>query len=359
MDPDYVVTSHHLGLLFASYKYPQLTISYVPSSTRITTTIPYHFHLIVSMVSTKTALENAATSNGQYAPSSKPVGLFFGGTSGIGQAMAEQLAKQTNGRAQIILLGRNQTAAEKIIASFPKTEASTAQEDASDYSFVQLDATSMEQVRQVTSQLASQLPKINFIVATPGFLTLKGRNETSEGIDKKLACNFYARFRFIHDLAPLVVKAAENGERTGVMSILGAGHGGPVNLNDLGLVKTYTLKNAGTYAITCTDAAMQEFASRYPTVPFYHAFPGMVSSPILKTLFPGAQFFAPLLRPLTVTPAQCAEIMWWRLWSSEEHWKTGSHEIDNKGSELTPNRNVTEEARKAIWDHAVSITDPK
>ncbi|PVG01536.1 hypothetical protein CPB86DRAFT_794903 [Serendipita vermifera] len=299
------------------------------------------------MVSTKTALANAATSNGQYTPSNKPVGLFFGGTSGIGQAMAEQLAKQTNGRAQIILLGRNQTAAEKIIASFPKTEASTAQEDASDYSFVQLDATSMEQVRQVTSQLASQLPKINFIIATPGFLTLKGRNETSEGIDKKLACNF------MHGLA------AENGERTGVMSILGAGHGGAVDLNDLGLVKTYTLKNAGTYAITCTDAAIQEFASRYPTVPFYHAFPGMVSSPMMRTLFPGAQFFAPLLKPLTVTPAQCAEIMWWRLWSSEEHWKTGSHEIDNKGSELTPNRNVTEEVRKAIWDHAISITDPK
>ncbi|CAG8565790.1 1903_t:CDS:2, partial [Acaulospora colombiana] len=310
------------------------------------------------MMNTKMALTSATTSNGQYAPSSKPVGLFFGGTSGIGQAMAEQLAKQTNGRAHIILLGRNEAAAEKIIASFPKTDASTAPEDASDYSFVKLDATSMEQVRQVTSQLSSQLPKINFIITTPGYLTLKGRDETSEGIDRKLACNFYARFRFIHDLAPLVAKAAQNGERTGVMSILGAGHGGPVNLDDLGLVKTYTLGNAAAYAITCTDAVMQEFASKYPTVPFYHAFPGTVSSPMMTTLFPGARFFAPLLKPWTVTPAQCAEIMWWRLWSSEAQWKTGAHEIDNKGTGLTPNQHVTEESKKAIWDHAISTTDP-
>jgi NAD(P)-dependent dehydrogenase (short-subunit alcohol dehydrogenase family) len=209
------------------------------------------------MVGIKTVLANAAASNGRYAPSIRPVALFFGGTSGIGQAMAEQLARQTSGRAHIILLGRNQAAAENIIASFPKTDVSAAPEDASEYSFVHLDATSMAQVRQVTSQLSSQLPKINFIVTTPGYLTMKGRDESSEGIDKKLACNFYARFRFIHDLAPLVAKAADNGEQTAVLSILAAGHGGPIDLNDLGLVKTFSLKNAGNAAITYTDAAMQ------------------------------------------------------------------------------------------------------
>jgi hypothetical protein len=34
----------------------------------------------------------------------------------------------------------------------------------------------------------------------------------------------------------------------------------------------------------------------------------MVSSPMMNTLFPGARFFAPLLKSMAVTPAQCAEV---------------------------------------------------
>jgi NAD(P)-dependent dehydrogenase (short-subunit alcohol dehydrogenase family) len=215
----------------------------------------------MSILPSKTAISNATASNALFKPATRPVGLFFGGTSGIGQAMAEQLARQTNGRAHIVLLGRNQTAAEKIIASFPKTDASVPPEEASNYSFVKVDATSMAEVRQVTSQLASQLPKINFIVASAGFFTMKGRDETPEGIDRRLACNFYARFRFIHDLAPLVEKAAENGENTGVMSVLGAGRGGRVDLNDLGLVKGFSLANFARGSITYTDSIMQVSSS--------------------------------------------------------------------------------------------------
>jgi NAD(P)-dependent dehydrogenase (short-subunit alcohol dehydrogenase family) len=205
----------------------------------------------------KSAIAKAAASNALYKPATKPVALFFGGTSGIGQAMAEQMAKQTNGRAHIILLGRNQAAAEEIIASFPKTDPSTPAEDASEYSFVKVDATSMAQVREVTAQLKSELPKINFIIATAGFTNFKGREETSEGIDRKMACNFYARFRFIRELAPLVQKTAENGEHTAVMSVFAAGRTAAVDLNDLGLVKGYSIVRQRTHAVTYTDCTMQ------------------------------------------------------------------------------------------------------
>ncbi|PVG01541.1 NAD(P)-binding protein [Serendipita vermifera] len=300
------------------------------------------------MLPSKTAIAAARASNALFKPTTRPVALFFGGTSGIGQAMAEQLARQTNGKAHIILLGRNQTAAEKIIASFPRTDASVPPEEASQYSFVKLDATSMADIRQVTSQLSSQLPKINFIVTSTGYLTTKGRDESPEGIDRKLACNFYARFRFIHDLAPLVEKAAENGEQTGVVSVLAAGRGGRVDLNDLGLVKTFSLRNAEGSAVTYTDSMMQEFAARYPKVPFYHNFPGMVTTPMSKNL-PGASLLLPLLGFMTSSPEQCAQIMWWRLWSSESQWKTGAHQINQQGTELAPNPHV-------IWNHAIEVT---
>lgn len=151
------------------------------------------------------SLTAVRTSNAAWRPTYRPVGLFFGGTSGIGEAMAKQLAAQTNGDAHIVLLGRNRDAAEKIIAGFPKHERSV-------YEFEKVDATSMKDVRRVAAELSSRLKKVNFIVATTGFLTMKGRNETEEGIDRKMAVNVYGRYRFIEDLLPKVEKAADSGE---------------------------------------------------------------------------------------------------------------------------------------------------
>ncbi|CAG7850468.1 SubName: Full=Uncharacterized protein {ECO:0000313/EMBL:CCA75125.1} [Serendipita indica DSM 11827] len=258
----------------------------------------------------KTNIAAATASNALYKPAKRPVGLFFGGTSGIGQAMAEQFARQTNGRAQIVILGRNEQAARAIIEGFPRTDSSTPEEESSKYSFIKVDATSMAQVREVTAKLSSELDKVNYIVATTGFLTLKGRDETSEGIDKKLACNFYARFRFIYDLMPLIEKAANDGEETGVLSVLSAGRGQHVELDDLGLVKRYSLSKAEGHAITYNDAVMNNLASKYPKSRFYHSFPGAVDTPILKA-FPGASIFYPTLKvlakPLLMSPEECAQ----------------------------------------------------
>jgi hypothetical protein len=171
--------------------------------------------------------------------------------------MAEQLAKQTKGRAQIVLLGRNQAAADETIASFPRTPEGTSSAEESKYSFIKVDATSMEELRNVTSKLLKDLDKVNFIVVSPGVLTMKGRDETSEGIDRKMACNFYARFRFIYDLAPLVEKAAERGEQTGVMSVFAAGNGSAIDLDDLGLVKGFTLRKAHDHVVTYKDAVFE------------------------------------------------------------------------------------------------------
>jgi len=92
---------------------------------------------------------------------------------------------------------------------------------------------------------------------TTGYLTLKGRDETSEGIDKKLALNYYARWKFINDLMPLLRKAKDAGEDAKVMSVLAAGHGGPIDLDDLGLKKGYSLSAAGVAAVTYNDLMIE------------------------------------------------------------------------------------------------------
>lgn len=123
----------------------------------------------------------------------RPVAIFVGGTSGIGAGMARALARHRNGDAHIVLVGRNRAAAEEIIASFPP-----ASKDAK-YEFVECDVTLMRNVRKTTEELKQRLPKVNFLVLSPGIMTLQGRTDTDEGIDRKLALHYYARWRFTYE----------------------------------------------------------------------------------------------------------------------------------------------------------------
>ena len=103
------------------------------------------------------------------------------------------------------------------------------------------------------TMLRERLPKINFLVLSPGLLNFRGRDETAEGIDKRLGLHYYSRWKFVQDLLPLVRKAKEAGEDAKIMSILAAGHGGAVNLDDLAMRKSYSLARAGMTSPTYTD----------------------------------------------------------------------------------------------------------
>jgi NAD(P)-dependent dehydrogenase (short-subunit alcohol dehydrogenase family) len=119
--------------------------------------------------------------------------------------MAEAFAHYTKGNARIIIIGRNKAAAESIISSFPKPSATS--ESQSPHEFVSCDATLMKDVHSVSKDLLARLPKINFLILSPGILNIHGRDETEEGIDKNLALRYYSRWKFIHDLMPLLRKA--------------------------------------------------------------------------------------------------------------------------------------------------------
>ena len=196
------------------------------------------------------SLSVAREANAKFAPSYTPVAIFVGGTSGIGQAMAQAFARYTKGNAHIIICGRNRAAAESIIASLPKP---TLPDDAQRplHEFVHCDATLMKNVHAMTKDLLSRLPKINFLVLSPGYLSLKGLDETEEGIGRQLALNYYARWKFIDDLMPLLRNAKDAGEDAKVFSVLAAGDGQKMDMDDLGLKKTFgfvkNLKIAPTY----------------------------------------------------------------------------------------------------------------
>ncbi|KAJ6607867.1 hypothetical protein B0H10DRAFT_1817088, partial [Mycena sp. CBHHK59/15] len=58
--------------------------------------------------------------NAKRASSYTAVGIFVGGTLGIGQGTVEAFARHTRGNAYIVLVRRNHAAATAVLASFPK-----------------------------------------------------------------------------------------------------------------------------------------------------------------------------------------------------------------------------------------------
>ncbi|KAL1754905.1 hypothetical protein FB107DRAFT_214716 [Schizophyllum commune] len=299
------------------------------------------------------SLAAARAANAVFKFTPNPIrAVFVGGTAGIGHGMALALARATKGNAQIVIVGRNQAAAKDLIASFP-SPANTLS------TFVFCDVTLMRNVHAAAESIKQQLSTINYLVISAGFFTLSGRNETEEGIDRKLAAHYYARWAFINDLLPQLKAAVEKGEEAKVMSVFSAGHGGPIDVNDLGLKRTYSLKNAAYQSITYNDLALEEFSARSPDISFIHTYPGTVRTNIVKNsdsyLIKALTYlFYPIAYLRTVvSEEECADWMTYALLNA----KPGFGRYNNHGDDIGRlNYDGTEEQRKKLWEHTIEET---
>jgi len=282
------------------------------------------------------------------------VAVFVGGTSGIGQGMAEAFNRHTNGSSHIVLVGRNREAAESIISNMKSVvpESSTGS-----YEFVPCDVSIMSNVKSTAATILTKYPKINFLVMSPGFMSIT-RTETEEGIDKNMAVHYYGRWTFIHELLPALRSAGDSK----VLSVLSAGVGGKkINVNNFGL-------NIGSSATsTYNDLMIEEYAQRNPGIVFAHAYPGAVRTNLLKasdTFFIRASnIFLTLLYPLTVSRDECAEYLWSGLYraaaaSPGSTGVPGAYRIGNKGEDVGMSKYFgTPEARLALWEHTIKQTN--
>ncbi|KAJ7465534.1 NAD-P-binding protein [Mycena latifolia] len=233
------------------------------------------------------SLSTVRASNATYKPTYLPVGIFLGGTSGIGRGTAGAFARQTNGLAHIILVGRNAAAAQSILESFPKPAPGSTSLPWK-HEFVECDASLVRNAHATATALAARpdLPRLHFLVLTAGYIGLGGREDTEEGLDRMLVLKYYSRWAFIKGLLPALRRAREAGEPAGVMTVLGAGRGQIVDLDNLG----YT-GEGGTY----TDLMIEELASRNPTMSFTHTFPGWVKTPLFDFPNPAVRLLVKLV----------------------------------------------------------------
>ncbi|PPQ78308.1 hypothetical protein CVT25_011679 [Psilocybe cyanescens] len=296
------------------------------------------------------SLTDVRKTNASYHPSYVPVMIVTGGTAGIGQSIAEALAYHLRARVHIIIVGRNKRVAESIITSLPITTEST-------YEFVQCELTLMKNVHAMAKDFKARLSKVNFLVHCAAVVGFGGRKETEEGIDTKLASRYYARWALTYDLLPLLRKAKEDGESASVLTVLGAGLGPEIDLEDLGLKNTYGGLKAMSQSTAYNDLMVAEFARQEPDVAFTHIHPGVVytgtisnQSFITKILVIPIR---PLLWLLTTPQRDCGEYMLYALLEAKKGMNRRNKTSDDIGMLKFP---LAENGQRLLWEHTAEVT---
>ncbi|CAG8429002.1 unnamed protein product [Penicillium salamii] len=326
------------------------------------------------------SLENIQASNTSlknYGPNL--VGVFVGGTSGIGESTARAFVKYAVS-PRVYLVGRSETRASQII------EDLRALSPDGQINFIKGDVSRLEEVDQACKEIQAKEDKINLLVLSAGILTMKGREETDEGLDKKLSLHYYSRMRFLYNLLPQLTNASNAQDATSgqsglsrVLSVLDARGNAPLILNDLSLKENYSLRNCANHAITMTSLSMEELAASYPATSFVHAYPGLVKTSVgresgsLMKLALNAVFL--LLTPMNVPLEESGERhlyagtnpMFSPLNSKGDDAAIGSDGIQGSGSYLVgsdsamvSNQKVLEGyradgTRASIWKHTLDI----
>ncbi|KAF7591619.1 hypothetical protein BBP40_001319 [Aspergillus hancockii] len=228
------------------------------------------------------------------------VAVFVGGTSGISLSTALAFACHTVS-PKIYLVGRSQSAAETAVTSM-KTIHPSAQP-----TFLQTDISLLRKVDNVCAKIEAKEKKLNLLFMTPGYMTLNGRDETTEGLDRKFVLHYYARMRFISNLLPLLLAGAKGPDTrlSRVISILDplvsvrAGGSGTLDFSDLSLKHTFSLQKCGAHASLMGDFFLEDLAQLYQHTSFVHAYPSGVATGLLRELPVGHVLSAVLGRLLS------------------------------------------------------------
>ena len=164
------------------------------------------------------------------------------------------------------------------------------------------------------------------------------------------------------------------------MSVLAAGKGGEIDVEDLGLKKSFSLATAALAAPTYNDLMlevfffflnviilliktllMQSYATLHPKLSFVHTYPGFVRTPLASSsTSPLLSLASPLITGLTYvfshSAEECGEYMWYGLLAA----KDGFTRMGEKGQDIGMKRYFgNEEQRKKLWEHTKETTRVK
>jgi hypothetical protein len=123
-----------------------------------------------------------------------------------------------------------------------------------------------------------------------------------------MVLNFYSRMRFITNLLPLLRTALTTTPHfSRTLSVLGAGHEGPINFADLELKTTFSGTRCADHTTTMNSFMVEELTKREENqgISFLHSSPGVVLTNLSQALPVWARvalrISTPLIRPFTTS----------------------------------------------------------
>lgn len=202
------------------------------------------------------------------------------------------------------------------------------------------------------------------------FKSLLTKAETSEGLEQCFALQYWGRIRFLHNLRTLLQKSST----PRVLSVLAGGYEGPLNEDDLGLEKSWTIKGFVTQAATMMTLVFYRFAQQNPHFTLIHAWPGYVATAdrtrkpkpdasasfLWRWIFAGLQqlvLFVSLFRNISVEESGQRHVFL----LANNKFGPGVWRIDEY-SEVSPHSELLEQYRKVgkpdeVWDFTVATWD--
>lgn len=194
--------------------------------------------------------------------------VVVGGTSGIGEGIAQRLAKAN---ASVTIVGRSPERGQEIVRHLSSLGGSN-------HEFIACDSFVMSNIKEFCKKFTENHQSLDFLVLSQGMATIQGRTETKEGIDQKLALHYFGRMCYINGLLPLLRKA----QQPKVLSVLSAGVHQPYTLvnDDFDLKNNFSIANAANAAGYYNDIALEHLSkdAANKDVLFVHAAPGFVST---------------------------------------------------------------------------------
>ncbi|KAK3714775.1 hypothetical protein LTR37_007509 [Vermiconidia calcicola] len=205
------------------------------------------------------------------------VAVFVGGTGGIGESTATEFFMRTT-RPRAYIVGRNEEKGLRLVKFLQELNLE------GQAFFIQKDISLLREVDELCEELKQRESKIHCLFLSAGYMTLKGRMETVEGIDRKMCVNYYGRAKCTLNLMPLLQAASAANEVSRVITVLAAGSEGEVRLDDLDLKHNFTLHACLAHCVVMTDFMIEELSRRYPSTAFSHSYPGTVKTGIANQL---------------------------------------------------------------------------
>jgi NAD(P)-dependent dehydrogenase (short-subunit alcohol dehydrogenase family) len=206
--------------------------------------------------------------------------IVVGGTSGIGHGIALRLA-QAN--ANVYIVGRNQEKGLRIVDEM-RAAASTNRDIVGrnppnrppKFGYIECDAMLVKNVKESCDLIQHTVPKIDYLICTQGISSLGTKEETSEGLPKKLAIHYYSRYAFAYYLTNHLLKAVD----PRFVSVFSAGVHKPYTkfMEDADLKKYKSVDDMANATGLYNDFAVDALSQRNPQISYIHIAPGFVAT---------------------------------------------------------------------------------